>query len=512
MARAIAARSKGDDFQARWFWLQVCRLFEERTKVTQVEYEADGAKAFDDVVVRFNDQYFYSGQPVAAEFYQLKFHVTGAKAITWQFLIDPSAIGANSVSLLERLRDAQVHHAPKGYEAQFILLTNWTIDHNDSLAKIVSKTDGQIEWHRLVNGGSRSEMGKIRSAFKTCLNINTDDELRLILSPFRIQYIPGTLQQLERELNLHLRIAGLRPVPDGCLSNPYDELTRKLLQSELTSFDRSGIEQICKQEGLWVGHTATEPEAHCVGIRSFLRWAENLADLTDDMLDLVSYFDGRKIRSPELWTQQIFPQVQAFLEQSLQPGQRCHLHLHTHTSIAFASGYCISPKSGINVAIAQSSLSGRELWLPDSRVDRQEYSQLTFNEEIIASENSDVAVALGISHDVLEDVKVYLSQAQLPVQRIVQCLPESCSGQNAIRDGNHARLLAEQLATHLKQLRTASNQMGRLHIFAACPNALMFFLGQVSQRFGQCTLYEFDFDAGIPGAYQPSLSFPPVTQ
>ena len=172
----------------------------------------------------------------------------------------------------------------------------------------------------------------------------------------------------------------------------------------------------------------------------------------------------------------------------------------------------MSPKSGINVAIVQSSLSGRELWQPDSHADHQQYPKLTFRETIIASGNSDVAVALGITHDVLGDVEAYLHQAQIPVQRIVQCLPENGFGQGAIRDASHARLLAEQLANHLKQLRTASSQMGRLHIFAAGPNALMFFLGQASQRFGQCTLYEFNFDEGIPGAYHPSLSFPPVTQ
>jgi len=511
MTRAIAARTKGDDFQARWFWLQVCRLFEERTKVIRVEYEAQGAKAFDDVVVHFNDQYFDKGRPVQAEYYQLKFHVTGAGAVTWQSLSDPAAIGATRISLLQRLRDLQVLRAPKGFEAHFIFLTVWPIDHNDSLAKLVSKSDGQIEWHRLNQGGPGSEIGKIRSAWRNHLNLQTDDELHVVLSPFRIRAYPGTLQDMQQWLlNPQLKQAGLMPVPEGCLLNRYDELARKLLQSGLISFDRNGIKQICKQEGLWVGHAITEPEAQRVGIRSFLRWAENLADLTDDMLDLLPFFDGREIHSPELWAQRIFPQVQAFLEEILEAGQRCHLHLHTHASIAFAAGYCISPKSGINVAIVQSGLNRRELWQLDSQVNTQQYPQLSFSEEISSLENFDIAVAIGLTHDALEDVKAYLDQAQLQIQRIVQCLPENGPSVSAIADGTHARLLAEKIATYLKQLRSTSSQVGKFHLFAAAPNSFMFFLGQHSQVFGQCLLYEFDFGNGGPGAYHPSLNFPPV--
>ena len=275
MARAIAARSKGDDFQARWFWLQVCRLFEERTKVVQVEYEAANVKAFDDVVVYFNGQYYFEGTPLSAEYYQLKFHVTEGGSLTWKNLVDPEFIHASSYSILQRLQNAQKQYAPGGTEAHFILLTSWQIHPDDDLAQVVSKTDGRIDWHRLNDGRPRSKKGKIRSQLRQHLEITTDEELAIVLRPFRIQVAP-TLRQWEQQLNLHLRLAGLKPAPDGCLSNPYDELTRKLLQSELTSFDRNRIEQLCKQEGLWMGYAVTEPEAvvweyvvFCDGLRTW---------------------------------------------------------------------------------------------------------------------------------------------------------------------------------------------------------------------------------------------------
>jgi hypothetical protein len=56
-----------------------------------------------------------------------------------------------------------------------------------------------------------------------------------------------------------------------------------------------------------------EPEAYQVGIRSFLRWAEHLEDETHAMLSLLQYFEGREIKSRELWQSQVFPEIENFI-------------------------------------------------------------------------------------------------------------------------------------------------------------------------------------------------------
>ena len=53
MSRAVAARAQGDVYQARFFWLQACRLFQPHAQVARVGYDVDGIKAFDDVVVDY---------------------------------------------------------------------------------------------------------------------------------------------------------------------------------------------------------------------------------------------------------------------------------------------------------------------------------------------------------------------------------------------------------------------------------------------------------------------------
>jgi hypothetical protein len=247
-------------------------------------------------------------------------------------------------------------------EAHFILYSPWQIHPDAPLAQIHSVADGRLDWERLAQGGDRSKMGKVRTAWREHLKLDSDEELRIVLRPLRI--LPGkTLIELNEKLNDKLYQAGLKPVEEGQLIHPYDDLARRLIQSGKTEFIRSDIEAICKRENLWMEPPISRPNAYQVGIRSFLRWAENLEDETDVMLDLLRWFDGRNIKSPELWQEQIYPAVQNFLA-TLSPNQTCHLHLHAHLSIAFAAGYCLNSKSGIDVAVVQSTRSGRIIWHP----------------------------------------------------------------------------------------------------------------------------------------------------
>lgn len=506
MARAIAARNQGDDYQARWFWLQACRLFGDRTKVVSVVYEANNIKSFDDVAVYFDAMVDDEGNSLLAEYYQVKFHVTSAGALTWKSMIDPAFINATSISFLQRLKNAQEKHAPKGTEAHFILHSPWAIHPDDPLAKIHSTSDGRLDWHRLAQGGKRSKLGEVRAAWCRHLGITTDEELRTVLRPLRIRQ-GRTLAELGEVLNDKLYRAGLRPADEGCLCNPYDDLTRKLLQTGKTEFVRSDIKDICKRENLWVGHTAIEPDTYQVGFRSFLRWAENLEDETDILLDLLHLFNGRMIKSPDLW-QQIYPLIQAFLTKQVLPSQRCELHLHVHTSIAFAVGYCLDTKSGVDAAVVQSTRSGRHIWKPSSNPDYSKYPTWEFSKEIILEDGTDIAVALCVTHEITSDVRMYIEQEYLPIGYILKCALPSSPNSDSIKDADHARFLAEQLSTYLKKNRTVKERQSNLHLFAAAPNALTFCIGQVSRSFGFCILYEFDFDSNGPGSYQPSLTFP----
>jgi hypothetical protein len=245
-----------------------------------------------------------------------------------------------------------------------------------------------------------------------------------------------------------------------------------------------------------------------VGVRSFMRWAEHMEDETDHMLCLVRYFDNRSVQNPQLWKERIFPELTGFLSARMQEPSQYHLHLDVHSSIAFAAGYCLDSKSGIDVVPVQRTSSGKIPWRPAQAKHGGDLSSWSCTNVERASDGNDVALAISATHDILSDVQLYVDRELPMVKKIVSLVMCPRPSSTAVQNGTHALLLAQDIAAIAKG-RSARERTGRLHIFASAPNALAFFLGQLARSFGACVLYEYDFESNAPGAYQPSLTFPP---
>jgi hypothetical protein len=78
------------------------------------------------------------------------------------------------------------------------------------------------------------------------------------------------------------------------------------------------------------------------------------------------------------------------------------------------------------------------------------------------------------------------------------------SGQQTVIGGQHAAALAEQVSNQVRAIK-AGDPDALVHIFAACPNSLLFFPGQQHQGIAPCIVYEFDFDRRQSKTYQPSF-------
>ncbi len=230
MANAITPRQQGDDYQARFFWLQACRLFQPHTKVARVGFELSRVKSFDDVMVTYTEPLCYErGDKIAADYFQVKFHVSQAGAFTCDALIDPKFINATSVSLLQRLRAAQLTFAPEGTGCRFIIVSPWVIHPDDPLADIVSNNGGELRLQVLFDGTTdASRMGKVRKKWREHLGL-TDAELEKALRPLRIFEKAPTLVGLSDDLNRQFDSLGFVPVEAGTLVHPYDDLIKKLL-------------------------------------------------------------------------------------------------------------------------------------------------------------------------------------------------------------------------------------------------------------------------------------------
>lgn len=512
MAKSLNAINLGIDYQCLWFWKHVCKLFEPETNVKTVAYEIDDPKAFDDVAVYYNAENHIddNGMPLYGDFYQVKFHIDGSGYISWENLIDPDYIGASKNSIIMRLRDAQQKYAPQGSGYRFILYTTDGIMPTTPLAELYSRRNNSIDVDKLFIGGPKSEMGVVRAMLREHLGLDTDDALRPLLMPFRI--VTGmSFEELKQDLNLRLALVGLLPVPDSIDTNPYISLARTLAQQNkgVISFGKADAEFVCKRNRLWSGYKPYHSTTKAIGIRSFTRGTDNMTDKAEDLLDLCHCFSDRYIVANKSWKHDIASQIDQFITANISTHQEMLIYLDAHSSIAFTVGYCLDTKSGIKAIPIQKTNSGTLVWDTVSGLDDNYYPDWAFDSIPKGPDcEGDVALVISVTHDIIEDVKIYIDNYEPNVGRIICCSLPGGTSNSAILDGSHARKLTQSIARMLKTSRTPDERLNKLHIFSAAPNALIFFLGQLARSFGEIILYEYDFTRNAPGAYEPSIRFP----
>lgn len=259
--------------------------------------------------------------------------------------------------------------------------------------------------------------------------------------------------------------------------------------------------------------TLPEPEAVRLGVRSFTGYGADMEERTDAFLDLRKYFDqttpnGRFILDPEDWQAAVLPKLRTFLSDHVDPHRPVLLDLAAHASIAFAAGWLLEAKSGLDVRVRQRVSAVGELeWRPNDGTAGSDEDRLWLDRPDIAlqPEGCNVALSMAVSQpEVLADVAEYLRQKDLPVRRILDAVIAPEPGPRSVRGGAHSLRLAQALVPRLRE-RQPRERSGGLHLFCAGPNALLVYLGQLSRSLGEIVLYEFAF--GAPrnfGRYQRS--------
>jgi hypothetical protein len=496
---AVRAPQLGTEYQDLFFWLEASRLLFPRPAVATVSLEKPTIRAFDDVVARYTRAVLDAhSRRIDADHTQLKFRLTNRALIAAEDLIDPAFINADSISLLERVRDAvRAGELP----SRLSIVTPWSIDPEDPLAELVSNRNGEMIIDRLFIGGRRSRMGKVRAAWKTRLGLQSEDDLKPILRHLRI-WSGRAMMQLEEQFDDRLRLAGLTPHDRSVRVNPYFGLARRFIVDRIHDFDANALRAVCEEEGLWLGRDVAEGGPDQLAIKSFSRFAATLEDEAD-VLDLVPFFHGRQLSTDVAWSD-LADQVAAFIEARVVSGGVYHLHLDCHASLAAAAGWTLQ-KADADIAPVQRGRAQRSVWRPAARVD----AVPVWIEEIVEMGGGpDVALALSTTHSVLDDAVLYLSQRAPHVGRLLHLTVADGPSQTAVRDADHALALAQRAATRLREFRTDRERTGRVHLFAAAPNGLLFFYGREAATVGPMTVYEYNFDELRPGDYSPGISLP----
>ena len=227
MADAVTARWHGENYQSRIFWEHALDLLLDGSCVVEVTFEANGPKAFDDVVVRYDPPVPRSGpERIAAEYTQVKWHVECGGRFGYEDFINPDFIGAKSFSLLQRLQQARLQ-APAN--SHFTFLTIYRIKDGDPLAELISSHDRTLLIEKLFDDTTdRSRMGKMRQCWRGHLQLASDDELRSIVRGLRVLEGHLSLDELRVQINIKARIVGVLTCAAAESDFRYNELARQL--------------------------------------------------------------------------------------------------------------------------------------------------------------------------------------------------------------------------------------------------------------------------------------------
>lgn len=504
MTQAITVRRDGDTFQARMFWRHAARLLDSQSPIVRVGFEI-GPKSYDDIWVEYDparsavDQY---GDPLRREHIQCKWHGT-PDTYGHSHLIDPEFVNANARSLLQRAREAQLAYAPDGLGVRFKLLTNWRLDRDDPLRKMVGTRSGAIRLERLYGSTTdNSKAGTVRKAWRDHLGID-EEELRSLARTLAFGEATDSLDALRDDLDVRFACVGLRRIPANENAFPYDDLVFQWMAQGRLEFDRSSFRIICGREDLL---RQGEGRPRVYGVKSFDHSIDRLEERCERVLDLVPAFDERYIRSDRDWAHKLYPALRAFLLSAAQDQPRLRLVLDAHTTLAFAAGSVLDIKSGRRIELEQRTM-GQQVWAADDRPTDPRWPALVVEVIELDPQRADVAVAMGLTHDIARDVRRYIDASVPKVGRLLALRPSVGAGAQSVVCGRHAFELAEAATTAIREAR-GIHIGGMLHLFIAAPNGFTFFLGQRQPILGRARLYEFDFEGGRDRSYAPALTLP----
>lgn len=502
--KQVGARTEGDVFQGLFFWRQAADLLRPVSMVERVVLEHDAADGVDDVAVFYRAPGVNAGGwMVSADYYQLKYHVDNRNSYSSDALIAPASINAKS-SLLQRFHSAYTNLASEHAYFRLHLASNWRWKDDDKLAQLLREYDGELP-RKFFDDSPRGDLGKVREKWRIHLGLE-DDDFRAFAKTLRFQLDHFGRRDFKAYVYTTMEVVGLKTPSAERAACPYESLIQQFLMNGPNSFDGASFRELCEREGLLINGSSGHPRPPTIGVRSFVRFAERLESEVDENICVSDNFEGRHLSSGGSW-HTAASQVLAFLG---DPDRRARLRgvpsaiaLECHGSFAMLAGWELSRNSGVDLApIQKPSL---EIWRasPDAKCDASWIAQ-TF--ELVAG-HQDVAICLSVTHCVREDVEAFLASEGAPkVGRLVSVSPMGGPSPQSVKGPDHAYRLAAQLPSVLADAR--ASRAACAHVFFACPNALMFFIGQQRDALGRVALYEFDFGIERDGSYSLSLSLP----
>jgi hypothetical protein len=410
----------------------------------------------------------------------------------FEFLTAVSARGQDLSRALLRDRPAILHFAGHGERSGALLL------ENEVGAKLAVQPRALVDLLAAAGGSLR------------CVVLNACYSSKLAAALLAVvPVVVGMRRAIDDDAAIAFSIGFYQALGAGC--DPVDAFELGRAQVAMRALTQRSVPVLKSREAPRRKARQALPDAQRLrlGIRSFVGHGREMEEEAERMLALERYFDGRRVRHAALWQAAVLPELARFLGEVAASRRPLHLNLAALPSIAFAAGFFLEAKGGFDIEVRQRGLAGTEEWRIGTGAPPAGEPLWTIEESLPGTPGCpDVAIAIGVNHLVLDDVRCFLGRSGIPVGRILHAGFGDSTDQMSIRDGAHAARLAQSLCRRI-EARTAEEKAGVLHLFAAAPNALVFFLGQIARGLGRIQLYDHDFEARhVPGAYIPAFELP----
>ncbi|MNR75528.1 hypothetical protein D3C72_61610 [compost metagenome] len=501
--KQVGARTEGDVFQGMFFWLQAAQLLRSSSNVIKVAIEVDHAAGVDDVGVWYREPGILdAGRNCVADYYQIKYHVDRSRNYDSETLCDPKFIKATQ-SLLQRFYDAhsRLQQQCSGWY-RLHLVSNWQWSPTDPLGPVLRESSGGALPDKFFAATPNSRLGKIRDKWRTHLGLNSAD-FEDFARRLRIDVNYLSRNQFRELLNERLENVGLKGIRPDQVQCIYDSLVQHFVMDGNNEFDETAFREFCSREELFASPRRVDGPP-VIGIRSISRFAERMEDECQQFVCVAEHFDGRHVREQALWQGAILETTKAFLNDQSYRKQEHHLLLDCHTSLALLAGYELDLKSGAQVYPVQKGVS-TATWKPTGAPISVPAEWLSNPATSPVGKGSDVAIAISVRHDIVDDVRLYVESSS-DIGTLVDARPLTGVGPSSVQGADHAKALADSLADLIRRYRPKGG--GMVHLFISAPNALTFFLGQHRAALGRVQLYEFDFEGERGGTYSPTIRLP----
>jgi hypothetical protein len=436
MAKQVAARLGGDDYQHLFGWQSALELLMPKRHVWRVTVEDALAGSVDDVTVQHE-----TGTNIPDEFYQYKYHVDQRSEYSSDSLIKHKR---GESSLLQKFWQTwqQLSARDPQREIRLHLVSNWTWDAKDKFKSCIDGHDNSVK-EDFFTASSGSALGKIRKKWQDALKAD-DASFRDFIGCLRFRLGWDCSDELEKRVAERMENLGLKSDQAALLVTAG--IVRKWIKRGAQELSKDDMERALREHDLYL------PEESVPGVTVYLTTIkEQKFDIAPDFaLDWKDYFTGREtakgheLKNPSDWNGQLLPQLHQ-LEAKIN-AETAHRLIRARglarLSAWFAFGFTFSEVARYTIEVDQNG----KLWRSDSPPSddfRVIVSGGSSSEgEIIDGEGKTVAVGVSVTDSLDEDVRDYLSGRDEKIAALLLLRPERDLGRDCLRNGGDAVALA----------------------------------------------------------------------